>query len=182
VDRAVDLNMKGHRWLAVLVLVLVTACSRVTVCPGLPPPPPFVLGERMPEDFRIALWTYDSTSPRNQLDVMVGADGRADWRVWVPATKRESSSGKGVADAAQVASVWRSVVDARFDTIDEGATSPDVCSGGASGIQRFAVRADGAERYVWRPPGAADVEGIRRAVLAVVPVDVAARFGAGSAR
>lgn len=181
-DRSVDLSMKGHCWFPVLTLVLVTACSRVTTCPGLEPPPPFVLGERMPEDFLIGLWTYDDSSPRTQLDVVVGADGHGNWRTWVPATKTETARGEIRADTARVESVWRSLVDAKFDTIDEGTTSPDVCSGGASGIQRFAVWAGGTERYVWRGRGAADVESIRRAVLEVVPAEVAARFGAGSAR
>jgi hypothetical protein len=130
----------------------------------------------MPDDFGIALWTYDDATPRSAIDVSVRGDGHGDWRVWVPATKTEIARGAFRLDAAQVASVWKAVRDARFDVIDAGTPSPDVCSGGASGVERFAVWAGGAERYVWRTPDAADVAPIRKAVLDLVPRDVAAPF------
>jgi len=163
--------------LALCAATSLTGCAdRTTFVCSFPSPAPLALGDRMPDDFGISLWTYNDSTPRSAIDVSVRGDGRGDWRVWVPATKAETVRGEIHLDAAQVASVWMAVRDARFDVIDAGTPSPDVCSGGASGIERFAVRAGGAERYVWRAPDATDVDGIRHAVLALIPPYVAAPF------
>jgi hypothetical protein len=179
VDRAVDRVMRSAQ-VAALAAALMGAASCYTKTNGpcgVVPPPRLVLLDPMPDDFSVGLWTWEGNTPRTQLDVEVSADGQGSWRVWVPETKREIVRGTYRADAAKVASAWRAVVGAKFDKIDAGKGFTAGRSDCASGIERFAVSADGAERYVWRPCGATDVAEIHESVLATLPPETRAAFG-----
>ena len=172
--------------LVVCVLGFASGCRGRPIVDRFPPPPPFVLGERMPDDFECSLETYDDAQPRSDLVVEVRADGTVSWRVWAPATKTESDRGVLHLNKMQVVPVWKAVADAKFDRIDEGDPPPNVCRDGASEtdprMERLSVWAGGNCREVWRPPGAADVAPIRNAVLDLVTRDVAPTFTAGRRR
>ena len=164
-----------HAFVAALGLA---GCS-VYSCPPVPPPPEFLLRMEMPQDFAIQLRTFDRDT---QLDVALRADGRARWSASVPATTREIARGEYHADDEQVAVVWASLVDANFDRIaydkvGEGEVAPDVRADIAWRIERFAVRASGAHRAVSRSPGAADVAGVRSALLATLPAEARTALG-----
>ena len=130
----------------------------------------------IPPDFSFAMTTTGAEDSTAALDFHTDRLGRATWRTWNRVTRVETNHGEAEVTEAQLDSLWFAAVDAKFGRIDAGSPPADYGAGSTSAVQRIALTARGVERVVWRPPGAADVAPIRKAVLDLVPRDVAAAF------
>jgi len=174
-DYSVDEHVTSSRLgvLVVCVLGLASGCrSRHGEMFGREP--------AIPPDFSFAMTTSGAVDSPLALEFHTDRMGRATWRTWNRTTGVETDHAEAEITEEQVESIWFAAVDAKLGRTDAGSPPDDSVAGSPSAIQRFALTARGVERVVWRPPGAADVEPFRKAVLELVPRDVATQFSGGT--
>jgi hypothetical protein len=180
VGGAVDLRGAPYATVAVLTLAAASCAAfrPATICRfPIPPDVPLVATSVQPSDFLVA-WSVDERQGRRRtLEVAASPVDGVRWRVRERTLRDADAVGTSRLSVEAAEAVWRALVEARIDSVDAGTPAPDYCGANASHVERFQVEADGAGRLVWRRADERDLDGVRAALLALLPPNVAAPFG-----
>jgi len=141
---------------------------------GLISPPVFTAKGQMPDDFKVSIDVRDVADPPIDYVYTFGRDGKATYDVTVRSPRRREGEGQFEISEDQITALWRAVATAGFDKLDarypksgEGPDKPN-------GVQKYYVYGKGTEyRVESHFQTNAALDSIRKAVLSVVPKEIA---------